>query len=325
MGFLKKKQFYIGLFIVIIAFAACIGYYQYSKYYPSTDDAYIKANILNIAPEVSGRIEKIYVNPNEWIKKGTLLFSIDATDYELAVEKAKEKLILEKQNYVLYSKDVNFAKAKVEEAIAAQALSKKTFERLDSLIRKNAIPEKDFDSAISDFTISRAKLKEAEIELEQELENLKTLKIQISIAETELKNAEKELGYTKVYAPINGYISQYNISEGEYLTVGQKIFAMIDSDNWWVEANFKETDLERIKAGDHAEIVLDMYKHKYKGVVESISFGSGDSFSLLPSENATGNWVKVTQRFPVRIKLDNNEKFPLRIGASVNVTVNTVN
>ena len=107
------------------------------------------------------------------------------------------------------------------------------------------------------------------------------------------------------------------------MQAGQKLFGLVDDSQWWVDVNFKETQLKRIKAGQPAEVELDMYNHKYHGTVQSISYASGNTFSLLPAENATGNWVKVTQRFPVRVTLENESDFPLRVGASSNVTVDT--
>ena len=120
------------------------------------------------------------------------------------------------------------------------------------------------------------------------------------------------LSYTKVYAGVNGYVSNFNLDVGEYLNVGDKIFAIVDSDYWWINANYKETDLARIREGQKAEVKLDMYNHTYSGKVVSISNGTGSTFSLLPPENASGNWVKITQRFPVKILVKNSAKFPLR-------------
>ena len=114
------------------------------------------------------------------------------------------------------------------------------------------------------------------------------------------------------------------LTKGQYVAVGQQVFGLVDNDSWWIDANFKETDLERVKESQPVEIKLDMYRHsKYKGTVQSLSYASGTTFSLLPPQNATGNWVKVTQRFTIRIKVENNPKFPLRVGASADVQIDT--
>jgi membrane fusion protein (multidrug efflux system) len=125
---------------------------------------------------------------------------------------------------------------------------------------------------------------------------------------------------------MDGYISNLNtLMPGEFLNAGQSMFGIVSNDKWWVDANFKETQLGRIKPGQKVEIILDMYDdHKYTGTVQSMSYASGTTFSLLPAQNATGNWVKVTQRFTVRIKVDNDPKYPLRIGASAKVEINTL-
>jgi len=124
-------------------------------------------------------------------------------------------------------------------------------------------------------------------------------------------------------APTDGFVSNLKIYSGQLISAGQPLFGFIDNKKWWINANFKETDLNRIRQGQKVKISLDMYNHTYTGTVNSISFATGAVFSLLPPENATGNWVKVTQRFPVRISLADDPKYPLRVGASANVKINT--
>ena len=146
---------------------------------------------------------------------------------------------------------------------------------------------------------------------------------QIGIAKTGVENASNNSGYTQLRAAVDGYVSNLNLKTGELLAPGQKLFGLIDESSWWVDTNFKETQLKRVKAGQPATIELDMYDHSYRGIVQSISYASGSTFSLLPAENATGNWVKVTQRFTVRIKLADDPSFPLRVGASSKVSIDT--
>ena len=146
----------------------------------------------------------------------------------------------------------------------------------------------------------------------------------IKAAQAEVSNLKLQLSYTNITAPSSGYINNLNLRQGDTVAAFQPVFALVDDEHWWVAANFKETDLERIKVGQPATIILDMYpKHLYQGKVTSISTGSGSAFALLPAENASGNWVKVTQRFPVWVSIENSKPYPLRIGASATVKINT--
>ena len=146
---------------------------------------------------------------------------------------------------------------------------------------------------------------------------------QIDIAKVNIENAQNNKGYTQLRSPVDGYVTDMNLQAGELISQGQKIFGLVDDINWWLDVNFKETQLKRIKPGQKAIVELDMYDHKYNGEIQSISYASGNTFSLLPSQNATGNWVKVTQRFTVRVKVLDSKEFPLRVGASAKVTVDT--
>lgn len=165
---------------------------------------------------------------------------------------------------------------------------------------------------------------EAYSSLKQALLQVEIAKAQIGAAKLSYDNANLNLGYTTLIAPDDGYVSNLKLYKGQLVSPEQALFGFIDNKKWWIDANFKETDLDRIKPGQKVEIELDMYSHSYAGKVDSISYATGSVFSLLPPENATGNWVKVTQRFPVKIILKNDPKYPLRVGASATVKVDTL-
>jgi len=149
---------------------------------------------------------------------------------------------------------------------------------------------------------------------------------QIQMAQALLAQAKLNLQYTQVYSPTDGYLAKFNLQPGQTIAAYEGLFSLVKDHAWWVAANMKETDLMRIRPGQKALIHVDMYpSHVFHGVVKSISSGSGASFSLLPAENASGNWVKVTQRFSVRVMIiDPSEQFPLRVGASCTVTIDTI-
>jgi membrane fusion protein, multidrug efflux system len=322
---IHNKQFIIGIIILICATSAAIGYYKYVSYYPSTDDAYIKAYIVNIAPKINGPVDSTNVTNNEYVKKGTLLFTIVKKPYQLAVNKAKTDLLLAKQNVKLSKSEAQVAQVSVNEANANYLYSEQTYKRDTYLNKKHIISDQIEDNVRRNFNVSKEKFISALSVLKQEKLKIDVANSTVKAANTELNIAKLNLSYTKIYAPADGYVSNFHLAAGEYINTGEQLFAFIESDQWWIKANFKETDLKRIKPGQDVNVYIDMYGKNIPGKVQSIAYGSGSTYSLLPPENATGNWVKVTQRFPVRILVkNNNPNSPLRVGSTVNVTVNTV-
>lgn len=265
----KNLKLVLTISTLILLGIAGLMYWRYLEIYPSTDNAYIQANIINIAAQVDGKISQVAVKNNQAVRKGQLLFTIDPSSYQLLANKARAELELDQKNA----------------------------ERIITLVSEGRASKAEGDAAKAKLAVSKANLAQAELNLQ----------------------------YTQVLAPANGIITNLSLREGTIIGAGKPLFALIESDNWWVDANYKETQLTRITPGQSAKVKLDMYpKYTLQGKVESISDGSGSIFSLLPPENATGNWVKVSQRFTVRIKLSNlDPAFPLRVGASSTVTINT--
>ena len=322
----RNKNFIIGLCILILVIAGAVGYYEYAKYYPSTEDAYIKAYIVNIAPQVGGRVNNVYVKTNEWVKKDTLLFSIDPQPFELIVKKSEAALSWAQKKVELAEQEIKVAKTLVKQAKAKFTFAEQTYNRMTKLNKDEIVTDQQEDKIIQEFKVANSKMNSALLALHENEQKYKIAEAAVLESQAALDQAELNLSYTKVYAPANGYVSDCYLASGEYVNIGQQVFAFIDTDLWWVQANFKETDLARIKSGQRADVLIDIYDKKIKGTVMSISYGSGVTYSLLPPENATGNWVKVVQRFPVRILVeDNNKKYPLRVGASVTVKVDTTN
>ncbi len=321
---LHNKHFIIGILVLILVIAGAVGYYEYAKYYPSTEDAYIKAFIVNIAPQVGGRVNKVYVKTNEWVEKGTLLFSIDPQPFKLAAQKSEAALSWAKKKVELSEQGIKVAKTLVKEAKAKFTFAEETYNRMTKLNKDKIVTDQQEDKIIQEFKIANSRMNSALLDLHENEQKYKIAEVAVLEAKAALDQANLNLSYTKIYAPANGYVSDCYLASGEYVNIGQQVFAFIDTDLWWVQANFKETDLSRIKPGQSADVLIDIYDKTIKGTVMSVSYGSGVTYSLLPPENATGNWVKVVQRFPVRILIeDNNKKYPLRVGASVTVKVNT--
>jgi len=316
--------------LLILTFLVISGvwYWHHKKLYPSTDDAYIHAHVVNIAPQISGDVAKVFVHNHELVKKGELLFTINATPFKIALQKAKAQVDSTKNEVNAADMAVQSAKAMVRERGAELVDTKADTKRELTLVHESFESKSQGDLAIKNLHVARAALDSAIAQLkqaEQKRGELGSNNAQLRAAEAEVAQAKLNLHYTKVYAPGSGHIANFDLRPGDKVSAYQAIFALIEDRTWWAEANFKETQLARIQPGETAEIQLDMYPDKtFRGKVVSISDGSGTSFSLLPPENASGNWVKVTQRFPIKILLSKQQKaFPYRLGASATVTIDT--
>lgn len=278
----QMKKLFIVFFIALSAFSFA-GYKLYRHYYLSTDDAYVNANIVQIAPRVTGRIVKTYFNNNQYVKKDQLLFDIDPEPFQLEMNAALAQL--------------NLGVAELDKATLAR-------DRVTALVSKNYSSQQEGDNALAAYKTAAAKVDQAKAALEQ---------------------ARLNMAYTKVTAPTSGWITNADLNVGDLVQANQPLFSLVSDEVFWVDANFKETELAAVKPNQYASIVTDLYPdHPYDGVVESISAGTGSVFSLLPPQNATGNWVKVTQRIPVRIRITNmdpNRLLPIGISATVTISL----
>lgn len=323
----KLKRLVILIASIIVLFVCIYLYWIYRGLYPSTDNAYVGAHIVQIAAQVEGPIIKLYVKNHQFVKKGVPLFDIDPKPFAAALEKAEAQLDLAKQKVLALEQKVKIAEALVVQRQAELILMQKNFSRIMTLVKKHQASLSEGDEVTSRLAVANSvlnevknRLAEAKAELGDEGNNA-----ELRSAQAELEQAKLNLQYTHVIAPVDGFIMNLTARIGTMVQAGVFQFAIIDNSQWWVDANYKETDLKRVRVGQPAEIEVDIYPdYTFHGIVESISYGSGAAFSIFPAENATGNWVKVTQRFAVRIHItDPNPTFPLRVGASATVTINT--
>jgi len=325
----RERQLKIWIISGVCLCLIVYAYFLYQKYFPSTDDAYVQAHVVDVAPQVSGLVDKIYVDNNQFVKKGTPLFDIDARPFNAALMQAQAQLSLAEQAMLADVAAVKVAQANVEKAQAQLDDQKKSYNRAMTLVKKGEASvqsgddaKAQYDSAVADLTATQQQLIQAQQNLGEAGDN----NAQIRQARANLETAKLNLSYTHITAPADGYVTNFELRKGSMVGAGQTIFEFVESHCWYVYANYKETQLGRIQANQLAKIKLDMYpKHTFHGYVASISDASGDVFSLLPPENATGNWVKVTQRFPVKIIItDADDKYPLRVGASSDVKIDTL-
>lgn len=320
------------ILIIVLAIVLVGGglYWHHEKFYPSTDDAYTQAHIINIAPRITGVVSKIYVKDHQFVKEGQPLFDIDPKPFTVSLNKAIANLDETIQQVNAAKSAVTTARSMVTERKAELIDTEKNTQRTMHLVRERFYAKAEGDKAESDLKVAKAALAAAKSQLQeaqQKLGHLGGANASIRAAKANIAQANLNLQYAHVVAPSSGYISNFTLRDGDPVNAYQDIFAIVEDGEFWASANFKETDLERIQPGQPATVRIDMYPHiLFQGVVNSISAGSGTSFALLPPENATGNWVKVTQRFPVRIDITTRyKKYPLRIGSSCEVTVDTRN
>jgi len=326
-----KKFINIIIFIIVLLALSTAGwiYFRYQNLHPSTDNAYIQANTTSIAPQINATVDKVLIKENQVVEKNQTLITLDKKPFTIALQKAQANLKNTEQTIKAEQANIETAKAGVNEAQAILKNSEKNTKRILSLVTQKLTSQAQGDQAISDLAVSRASLKKATAELASAKQTLgekgdRNAAIQAALAD--VATAQLNLDHTTITSPSSGIIANLSTRPGDQLTAYNPIFSIVSTSSWWVDANFKETQLKHIKVGQKATIKTDIYPdHTYYGIVDSISIGSGNSFALLPAENATGNWVKVTQRFPVKIKIIQSARdardFPLRLGASATIVI----
>ena len=319
----RAKKFFIGLGIITVVAIGIGIYYNHTLKYPNTEDSYVNANLITVAPKVGGFISNIRVTKNQLVNKGDLLFEINPLDYTINADQSSQNFTYAQQQAELAKQNIQISNTNIVKAQASYDFSNKMAKRYTDLFKQKAGTEQDMQKYTNDAIQAKQALDQAKLSLTQAKLQYKAAISQANVNKAALDSALTQTSYTQIKSEVTGYVTNLNLANGQLVQAGQNVFGLIDDASWWVDANFKETQLERIKVGQEATIKLDMYGHVYKGVVESISRASGNTFSILPAQNATGNWVKVTQRFAVVIKVKDDPDFPLRVGASAFVTVDT--
>jgi len=352
----KTNKKFLFIFTVLLLLGGTYGVYKYlhSLSHETTDDAQIEKNMNPIIPRVAGYVTKVYVKDNDFVKKGDTLFTIDNKDYLVKVEDAKAALIAAEGNFAASKADIASASASVavsdanvqsaggniETAKIRLGRVSNDFDRYNNLYKNHSITKQQFEQAL-------AAKQEAESQLRilKEQQKASAFQKSVIIAKSNVSNKQTEvaaanikraqaildaailnLEYTVVTAAIDGQVSKISIQPGQYLQPGQSLFYIINNADAWVIANFKETQLNKMVIGQKVTLKVDAYPDsKFEGTITSFSPATGARFSLLPPDNATGNFVKTIQRLPVKISLDASndvEKIKLlRPGMNVDVDV----
>jgi membrane fusion protein (multidrug efflux system) len=302
--------------------------WRWSQGHAVTDDAYVQTQLAYVSPRVSGTILGVFVRDNQQVKPGDLLARLDPTDFQVAVARAQAALELAGSNVAEQEAAVRSAAAKLRLSEAQMAQAGLDYGRSENLFREGVIARQRLDRdqtalrvAEAQAASDRQELAKTEAALGGKGDGGRPL---VKERKAALEQARLDLSYCEVRSPINGWVTRKQAEVGNYARAGQPLLALVPTGGLWVEANFKETQLGTLKPGQSAEVHLDAYPGQvFKGRVESIMAGTGAAMSLLPPENATGNWIKIVQRVPVKVVLeaDPSQLPPLRVGQSAVVTV----
>lgn len=327
----KSALLLLTLLFIIIAVAYGIYWFLVLRHIEETDDAYVAGNQVQIMAQVSGSVTKVWADNTDFVQKGDVLVTLDPTDAQQAFEKAQTQLassVRQTRQSMINSKQLQ-ASIDVQKTALAQAQS--DLNRRVPLGTANLIGREELQHARDAVASAQAQLDVAiqQYNANQAMILGTNLEEQPAVkqAATEVRNAWLALQRTKIVSPMTGYVSRRSVQPGAQISTTTPLMAVVPANNLWVDANFKETQLAHMRIGQTATIVSDIYGDdvKYTGKVVGLDMGTGSAFSLLPAQNATGNWIKVVQRLPVRIELDAKQltDHPLRIGLSTLVTVDT--
>lgn len=322
----RKGRLAVGIVLAAALLGVGGWYWNDSLRYIATDNAYVNANVVRIAPLVSGPVKSVAVADNGFVKNGDLLFEIESASFDLTVRKAEAQLELARNMREKTAASVAEAEALVTQRQAEYDNAMADAARIATLVTDGALTPQVGDEAATRGRTTAAALQLAKAALRRQRTDFGGGDNErIREAEAILSQAKLDISHTKVYAPAGGYVTGLTLRYGTVVRANEPLFALIDDREYWMDANFKETELAAIRPGQYALITVDMYpEHIFHGTVESISGGSGSAFSLLPPQNATGNWVKVTQRVPVKIHIDDRSSATLlRIGTTGMVKIRT--
>ena len=330
----RSPALWIFTFILLVLGVSWLAYwFYYLQYHQSTDDAYANGNMVNINSAVPGTVIAFYTDDTDYVEEGQLIAQLDPTDYQIRYEKELATLAsVTLQVRQLYDNIL----VSIANRDSKKALSEKAqfdYENRNQLIQTHAVTNEDFVHSKDDFLVAQLALRQAEYQLQLAInavgETTPEKHPMIEQQKGTVRTAYYNLNHCSIYAPTTGYVAQRVINVGESVSTGRNMMAIIPIDYVWVDANFKETQLTHMRIGQPATVWFDLYGSsvQYEGKVLGIASGSGSVFSLIPPQNATGNWIKIVQRLPVRISLDPKtvKEFPTRLGISAEVNVDISN
>jgi membrane fusion protein (multidrug efflux system) len=326
----KKGGFALVLIICLMVFFG-VKWWLRSQTHITTDDAFIDTHVHSVSSRVPGTVTRVYVTDNQYVKRGELLVDLDPADYRVKAASAAAALEMARNETSGEYAQVESARAGVSLARARLDQAELDLKRGEALFLKEVIPREQLDRLQTAHRMAQSQLKEAEEKERKEraligLTGSNGKEARVAQKAAQFSETKLNLSYTRIYAPVDGFITKKSVEIGNIVQTGQPLMALVTLDDAWVTANYKERQLTYVRPGQRVDFAVDAYPDRtFHGTVDSIMAGTGAAFSLLPPENATGNYVKVVQRIPVKIHI-NQESDPqrlLRVGMSVVPTVIT--
>ncbi|WP_296262570.1 MULTISPECIES: efflux RND transporter periplasmic adaptor subunit [unclassified Pseudomonas] len=328
----KRKLLLIGLAVVVIlaGLGVWAWYEIWGQWSESTDDAYVNGNVVEITPQVTGTVVSIGADDGDLVREGQVLVQFDPNDAEVAQQSAEANLgKVVRQVRGLYS-NVDGIKAQLAAQRAEVQRAQDNYNRRRSLAAGGAISQEELSHAKDDLTSAQSALANIQQQLVTSTALVDDTQVSshpdVKAAAAQLRQAYLSSARSTLIAPVTGYVAKRTVQLGQRVQPGTALMAVIPLDQLWIDANFKETQLGKMRIGQPVDIEADLYGGdvKYSGTIDSVGAGTGSAFALLPAQNATGNWIKIVQRVPVRIHINADElaKNPLRIGLSTVVDVN---
>lgn len=327
----RKRWLLILLAVVVLAGLASVAWQIiYGRWHEDTEDAYVNGNVVQITPQITGTVVSIGADDGDLVQKGQVLVKFDPSDADIALQQAEANLARTVRQVRGLFSNVDGYKADVAAKKVALAKAEADFKRRQNLANDGAISQEELAHARDALDTARSSLTSAEQQLDTNRALIDDTVIashpDVKAAAAKLRQAYLDDARAVIIAPVTGYVAKRTVQVGQRVQPGAALMAVIPLDQVWIDANFKETQLKHMRIGQPVEIRSDLYgsEVKYSGTVDSLGVGTGSAFSLLPAQNATGNWIKIVQRVPVRIRISPDElaKHPLRIGLSMSVNVN---
>src|SRR5271170_2172793 len=330
----SKSRLRVVLLVValVAVIAGSVYYFHFIAPYESTDDAFIEAHVIPVAPQVAGRVAQLFVRDNQEVLPGDLLVQINPNDYQAKLDQERAGLAAARSRFDQANAQFTVDLAKVEQEKANVAVAEAVAKQAEADNKRYqsagafAVSQSQLDLAVTqshsaEAQVDAARNQELAAEAQAGLDkaSIQTAAAEIENSEADVRQAELNLSYTEVKAPEAGYVTHRTVETGAYIQTGQALLAIVPR-QVWVVANFKETQLNHMQAGQPVEVKVDAYPQMiFHGHVDSIQHGSGPSFSLLPPENASGNFVKVVQRVPVKIVIDDTAAANYVLGPGMSV------
>ncbi|MBM3107055.1 efflux RND transporter periplasmic adaptor subunit [Pseudomonas sp. V1] len=327
----KRKTWLLGLALLVVLGGGAVWAWHelYGRWNEETDDAYVNGNVVEITPLITGTVVSIGADDGDLVHAGQVLIEFDPSDAEVGLQAAQAQLARAvRQVRGLYS-NVDGMRAQVAARQAEQTKAQENYNRRKTLAAGGAISLEELSHARDDLASAQSSLINAKQQLNTTTalvdDTVVSSHPQVMAAAADLRKAYLAAARTTLVAPVTGYVAKRTVQLGQRLEPGTATMAVIPLDQLWIDANFKETQLRNMRIGQPVDIVADLYgsEVKYSGTIDSLGAGTGSAFALLPAQNATGNWIKIVQRVPVRIHINAEQlaAHPLRIGLSTQVSV----